>query len=93
MKTSTDLHEVKNNPVEFSWGEIIKFYELEEFTIASFFPNNAGKRILFHVWVDKKDIGMYFDSLEEALIGAIAFKHEGFHSEAARYFMKMIKGN
>ena len=93
MKTSTDLHEVKDNSVEFTWGEIIKFYEIEEYTIASYNTDNKQKKktVEFHAWVDKKDTCRSYNSLEEAIVGAIAYKHEGPNSQAAGYFMKMIR--
>ncbi len=102
MKTSTDLHDVKENLAEFTWGEIIKFYELEEYTIASFYPKwndvkneerksyHKGKRIYFYAWVNKKSVGMHFNTLEEAIVGGIAYKHEGPNSQALLYFMRMI---
>ncbi len=92
MKTSTDLHEVKNNLVEFTWGEVIKFYEIEEYTIASFYQKSGNtKELLFHAWVDKKSVDTNFNSLEKAIVGAIAFKQEGYIGVAAHYFMKMIR--
>lgn len=44
----------------------------------------------FHCYIDGKSIGYFADSLDAALIVAIAHKYDGLNSQAAHYFARMI---
>lgn len=44
----------------------------------------------FHVYVDGERVGYSADTLDGALITAIAYKYDGRNSQAAYYFARMI---
>ncbi len=44
----------------------------------------------FHGWVDGQNTSHSWGSLDAALVGCIAYKHEGPNHHADYYFMKMI---
>ena len=44
----------------------------------------------FHIYIDGKDQGVEADTLDSALVTAIAMRHDGISSRAGWYFMRMI---
>jgi hypothetical protein len=101
MKDTTDLALIKEgNP--FCWGKSIHLYEVGEYAILSFYRWKTDgctvlsgqpdkNKIDFHVWINGHDTSHSFDTLDEALVGAVALKHEGPNGKAHIYFKKMIK--
>ena len=79
---------------DFPWGKVIKTHAIGDYKIieyaergASNHPTHAGKptgRHLFHC-----DHYSY-ESLDHALIGIIARKHDGVNTRADVYFLRMI---
>lgn len=45
----------------------------------------------FHVYTNGKDICKSSDTIEWAVVAAIAVKYDGINTRADNYFMKMIK--
>jgi len=43
---------------------------------------------LFDVYIFDHDIGFMYDSLDAALVAAVAYKRDGQNSQAAQFFMK-----
>lgn len=74
----------------FSWGHVHAVHRIGEYTIVEYKHRHSGE-IAFHVYVGNKDTSTSFESLDAALVGAIAYKAEGPNSQAAWYFMKMIR--
>ena len=99
MERTTDLNKLKKDE-PFTWGEIIGFYELGCYTIASYHPwkyegvqvfvGNPSDEIEYHAWIDGKDTSRGYSSLESAIVGTIAYKHDGNNSQAGEFFMRMI---
>mgnify|MGYP001615682344 CR=1 FL=1 len=100
MKRTTVLSELRGGD-EFIWGDIIEFYHIAEYNIASYHPWKVqGVRVLtgepdtdivfFHCWVNGNDTNQSTESLDSAIAFCIAYKHEGGNTKAAGYFMKMI---
>lgn len=99
---TTDLTQLKTG-VAFTWGESIKMHEIGPYAILEFHPwKRNGSTVLsgepatektnFHAWVDGQDTAHGFESLDAALAGCIAYKHEGSNHRADSYFMKMLSG-
>jgi hypothetical protein len=44
----------------------------------------------YHIYVDGVRVGYSADTLDGAIITAIAYKHDGRNSQAAYYFARMI---
>ena len=100
MKRTTKLGEIRTGD-SFTWGEIIEFYHIADYTIASYHPwKTEGAWVLtgqpdkdvtsFHCWVNGNDTCRSQKSLDSALAFCIAYKHEGANTRASSYFMKML---
>ena len=73
---------------EFPWGTIINTHIIGEYQVIEYIDEE--NRTFFHPYINYKDISHAYDTLEQALIGVIAYKYEGANSHAAGYFCKMI---
>ena len=89
----------------YVWGEVSFVHQIGVYAIIEYvcnFGDNKGK-VLFHpaIRTDKfkernggkfywQDTSTSYDSLEKAIIGAIAYNFDGPNSRAANYFSKMI---
>lgn len=94
MKATTDLNKVKQGQ-PFTWGEVIRIHTIGEYDIVEFYRwDEKGKAdttdISFHCYLNGKSVSQSWSSLDEALVGLIAYKHEGPNSKAATYFMRML---
>ena len=71
---------------DFPWGEVIKVHSIGEYTITEFKPDsvfNSANETEFSTG------HAYYDTLDEAIIGAICSKYE---EPAAEYWIwKMLK--
>jgi hypothetical protein len=76
----------------FPWGKIVHVHTIGDYTIVEYSDKLNPSRILFHPFVSTDDLNRSVQSLDAALIVAIAFKAEGGdrNSQAAHYFAKMI---
>jgi len=101
MKRTTKLNELKAGIGEFTWGEVIKIHEIGEYAIVEYHPWKSEGCIvlsgqpdmtetLFSYYIDGEDCSQSAESLDEALAGCIAYKHEGANAQAGVYFMRMI---
>ena len=82
---------VKENTNLFTWGKVIDTYEVGPYQIVKHAAHLYRDGHQYHVFLNNKDMSYHCDSLREALVTAIAFEAEGKNSQAAQYFMKMIK--
>jgi len=99
MKKTTDLDKLKNG-ASFTWGEIIEIQEIGPYAIATFHPRKVDgvtitskinrDEIGYHGWVAGKSTGQTWFSLDAAIAGCIACRHEGPNHSAGHYFMKML---
>jgi hypothetical protein len=90
-------------PSTFTWGKIEKIHEISYYAIIEYHPWKANGCLLligqpnlleleYSIYVNGKPLSRSTDSLDSALAYAIAFKQGHDHnSQAAEYFMKMIK--
>jgi hypothetical protein len=87
----------------FTWGRVMDFYEIGNYTILKFHPwisedgvIKTGKpdtqEISYHGWIDGEDSHHSFDSLDAALAGLIGYRNLGPNDgpKAGHFFMKMI---
>lgn len=98
--STTVLHHLRNKTYRFVWGQILEIMDIGPYSIASYHPhqNKDGRismkiddsRTQFHGWLDGQDTGRAWHTLDEALVGLVAFRAEGPNSRAAEYFSKMI---
>ena len=100
MERTTNLKELREG-LGFTWGELLKIHEVDNYTIVEYSPwRKDGVRLLtgqpdhtkteFSCYVDDRSLSRSTYSLDAALAECIAYKHEGLNSRAAQYFMKMI---
>ena len=89
----------------YVWGEVQNVHKIGDYAVIEYIVNrgeDAGET-RFHpaLWTDQykqhhgnlfywQDTNTSYMTLEEAVIGVIAYKYDGLNSQAARYFYKMI---
>lgn len=87
----------------FTWGKVVAIHEVGEYQIVEYVPNQSSnvsdadyaERLAkhptsFHPYIKGDDTSRSYHSLDEALVGVIAYRHDGLNSQAAGYFGKMI---
>jgi len=95
---STNIEELKEG---YTWGKVIQIHSVGEYDIVEAHPwQRQGGSILigrpdyttvsFHGWVKGRDTAHCWGSLDEALAGCIAYKHEGANHRADVYFIRAI---
>ena len=84
----------------FTWGKVIEVHEIGEYSIVEYNDEKRGvigeekeheNVIKFHPYINGIDTNHSYDSLDAAIVGAIANKLDGSNSQAGGYFMKMVK--
>ena len=83
---------------DFGWGQILKVHEIGEYQIVEFdkfelnsVPRKTTGEIRFQPFINERDTSHTFDTLDEAIIFAIARNNEGLNGKAHDYFWKMIR--
>lgn len=100
MERTTNLQELKDGQ-GFTWGQVIKIHEVGEYAIVEYHPwkvegitGLVGEadydEVMYHYYVSTRDTCHSTNSLDSALAGSIAYKHEGPNSRAADYFIRML---
>jgi hypothetical protein len=84
----------------FVWGPIVDIHQISVYTIVEFKRNidNDETKHFFHVYVGEYDANRDYETLDHALVAAVAYKHElaaggqshAANSQASHFFMKMI---
>jgi hypothetical protein len=86
MKTTTDLATIRDNPELFTWGTIQGIHDLGRYTLVSYTyhrkAEDDGPIHRWHIYVDGKGTSTSADSLESALIQAIAIWNLGWGQPA-----------
>lgn len=72
---SIDLDIIRQNPIRFSWGLIECFHDIGPYTIVEFVPYTNRNAVKFSVYVDGKPTDIHSNTLECAMLFAIATKH------------------
>ncbi len=89
----------------YVWGEVQKVHIIGDYGVIEYISDygQATGMTFFHpvLWTDKfkehhnnefywEDLNTSYHTLEEAIVGAIAYKHDGLNSHAGYYFSRMI---
>lgn len=69
-------------------GRIQNLYRILDYIIVEY---QDEIKTYFAVYVNKKLTNELYDTIEEAMVGAVAYKYEGPQSQALKYFFKMVK--
>jgi hypothetical protein len=85
---------------EFGWlGQIIKIHVIGPYDIVEMWQkpasNNKDKNTYksFSICIDGKNKGRGYDTLDAALAGCIAIRHDGDNTKADEYFIRGIGGD
>ena len=80
---------------KFTWGEPITFYKIGLYTILSFHPWEVdgcdvkvgvpSEKTSFHGWLEGKDVGESWPSLEVCIIGLVAMQYAGRNNGGIAY--------
>jgi hypothetical protein len=85
-------------PQRFTLGEVLATHTVGEYAIVEYIPRrpanlwgeNFDPAPLFHPFIARRDTNHSYRSLDAALVGCVAMKHEGPNTKADRYFMRAI---
>lgn len=97
---ANEVEAVKAGAERFPWGRIIEWHNLGEYDIAEYHPYDEKpnrdlflnrERVAFHGWINGRDAMHGWDTLERAIVGLIAIKHEGPNTQAGELFARMVR--
>ena len=74
----------------YTWGPIDGSYSVGPYDILRYRAAPDGY-LSFHVFVNGEDTNHSFNSLDEALAGAIAYRAEGPNCQAGMYFIRSLR--
>lgn len=80
----------------FVWGEVIDIIVAGEYQIVEYHPRDVGTQEIdptkkrYSCYIDYASTGHGYCTLDEALVGVVAYKHEGPNGRADDYFCKMV---
>ena len=89
----------------YTWGKLVEIHRIDNIQIVEYFPALIFSRVdgtdkedqskfldevSFHPYIDEGDTSQSFNTLKQALVGAIAYEADGDNSRAAKYFFRMI---
>lgn len=82
----------RNQPEPFTWGKVLRVHRVGEYAIVEYTPNTPRNHDgpLFHPFIDGKDTNHSYHTLDAAVVGCIALKHDGLNTRADRYFLRAI---
>ena len=102
MKRVSGLEEARKYPGRYIWGPVVAFHKIGRYDFIEHRVRKVeGITITyelepditeFSIFVDGRSIGQGADTLERAIVTAIAYKFDGCNSLAASYFDLMVKG-
>lgn len=83
---------------EFTWGNVRDIHRVGEYEIVEYDPRKASNVTdeefdpspSFHPFIDGVDTCRSYKSLDAALVGVIARKHDGINTRADVYFLRGI---
>ena len=74
----------------YTWGPIDGSYSVGPYDILRYRATQDGF-LFFHAFVNGEDTNHSFNSLDEALAGAIAYRAEGPNCQAGKYFIQSLR--
>jgi hypothetical protein len=75
QKTTTDLAIIRKNPELFPWGLVVKIHDIGPYTFVEH-SLHIMDQFAFSIFVDNEYTHRYCDSLDAAIICAIAYKNK-----------------
>lgn len=80
---------------KWPWGDVIKVHSIGEYDVVEYMRKKMGyhddeEGIHFHPYIYGKDTNHTYESMDAALVGAIAYQAEGPNHRADVYFMRAI---
>ena len=95
VSKNTGTHLTDTERERFTWGRVVAIHDIGEYRIIEFLNRKVDGCTVTKELTDEhlffvEGSSQSCHSLDGALAAAIACKHEGLNSQAARYFMKMI---
>lgn len=97
---TTDLEPVRQRRARFQLGQVVRWIDMHGYTVAKYMPlalvddpvngDTFADYMRFAGWIDGKWVGNSWPTFEAAIVALIAIKHEGYHTQADTYFLKMI---
>jgi len=100
-KESRRIEDLKKG-VPFIWGEVIAFHKIGEYDIVEYHPWKRDGIVVktnspdynkksYHGWIGERDTSHSWETLDAAIVGCIAYKHEGPNHKADFYFIRMLR--
>lgn len=89
LEKATFEEKVKYIQKDFSWGEIVYTHIIGKYVIFEY-KTKGEPETSFHPYINFKDISHSYNTLDQAIIGVIAYNYDGANSQAAGYFYKMV---
>lgn len=88
----------------FPWGPIQHIHRIGRYEVVEYLRDASNMHsddpdrtkhgtLHFHPFVDGIDTSRSYRTIEEAVVGAIAYAYDGVNSQAATYFSRMIALN
>lgn len=88
-----DLAELrKQDPNKYWLGPITKIHEIGEYAFVEYNDAEDGEQ-RYSIFVNGENTNNSTNSLDHAMVLAIAYKHDGCNTRADSYFMKMINND
>jgi hypothetical protein len=93
------MQSLKIDLKDFPWGKVAHVHEVGEYQIVEYHPRVAVGCTLtkelhdhteFHPYINGKNTSTSYRSLDAALVGVIAHKHDGANTRADVYFCRMV---
>lgn len=99
MKHHTNIQRLRVDSGWFTWGAIVEIIEIGKFTLVRYNPwQRDGSQVLtgepdfknaeFYGWIDDKPTHRSWGTIEEAMIGIVAFSKG--HETVTPYICKML---
>ena len=73
MNRTTDLTVVRLAPHAFTWGTVRKIHDVGPYCLVEY--EDRDQEIRFHVYVDGRSTSNSCETMDEALLYAIAYSH------------------
>ncbi|GAL23052.1 hypothetical protein JCM19235_1353 [Vibrio maritimus] len=74
---------------KFVWGEVVKDHVIGDYVIREYIEKGTDTTA-FHIYIKGEDMCCSFETLDSALIGAIAIKYDGANTQANTFFERAI---
>jgi hypothetical protein len=104
MARTTDLFKIEMDGEPFSWGRVVQVHHISNYAVIECYPWKTKGSIVevgipdlskkeYHSYVDKKPTNTCYETLDQAIVGCIAYKVEGSNHKMDYYFSLMVRGH